>query len=114
MPLKDPLYPPANHLSVPPPGRYDEAIKHYTDALKADPENNTFCAVIYSNRSACHAGKKDWQAAFDDASESLKKDHTFLKVHAHTYTHTYTYMHTHAHMCTPVDTVTLTHPLHPS
>jgi len=61
--------------------KYDDAIKHYTEALTQDPENASFAAIIYSNRSACYAGKKDWQKAFEDANEALKKDSKFLKAY---------------------------------
>lgn len=42
---------------------YDKAIDLFTQAIKLDPSNH----VLYSNRSAAHAGKKEWQAALEDA-----------------------------------------------
>jgi tetratricopeptide (TPR) repeat protein len=61
--------------------KYDEAIKFYTEALNADPENKSFCAIIYANRSAANGFKKEWQKAYDDANEALKKDNTYLKAY---------------------------------
>lgn len=54
---------------------YDEAIKHYSEAIKLDPEN----PVYYSNRSACYASKKDWKASMDDAAQCVSKGANFIK-----------------------------------
>lgn len=54
---------------------FDEAIKHYTDAIRLNPEN----AVFYSNRSVCYASKKDWRAALEDALICVSKDSAFQK-----------------------------------
>lgn len=42
---------------------YDKAINLFSQALQLDSKNH----VLYSNRSAAHAGKKEWQAALEDA-----------------------------------------------
>lgn len=55
--------------------KYDEAILHYTDAIKEDPEN----AVYYSNRSACFFSLKKWEAAGEDATTCIQKDSSFIK-----------------------------------
>lgn len=34
-------------------GQFEEAIKHFTDAINLDPSNH----VLYSNRSASHVSK---------------------------------------------------------
>ncbi|KAK1739672.1 chaperonin CPN20 [Skeletonema marinoi] len=47
---------------------YDEAIKYYTAAISIDSKN----CVYYSNRSACHGGKGDWEKAANDAKECIK------------------------------------------
>jgi tetratricopeptide (TPR) repeat protein len=59
--------------------KYDEAIAKYTEAMDLDKDNDTFCAVLYSNRSACWAAKKDWEKAYEDAAEGVKKDIKFIK-----------------------------------
>lgn len=55
--------------------KFDEAIIHYTTAIKEDPEN----AVYYSNRSACFFSLKKWEAAGEDASTCVQKDSSFIK-----------------------------------
>jgi stress-induced-phosphoprotein 1 len=44
---------------------YDQAIALFSQAIEIDPDN----AVLYSNRSGARAGKKEWQAALDDAEK---------------------------------------------
>ncbi|CAK7229178.1 Hsp90 cochaperone [Sporothrix eucalyptigena] len=51
---------------------FDEAVQHFTDAIAIDPENH----ILYSNRSAAFASKRDWDHAFEDAEKTtqLKPD----------------------------------------
>ena len=42
---------------------YDTAINLFTEAIELDPQNH----VLFSNRSAAKAGKKQWAAALEDA-----------------------------------------------
>ena len=42
---------------------YDTAIALFTKAIGLDPQNH----VLFSNRSAAKAGKKQWAAALEDA-----------------------------------------------
>lgn len=55
--------------------KYEEAIKHYNEAIRLDPDN----AVFYSNRSACHASMQNWQQALEDALQCVAKDGNFIK-----------------------------------
>lgn len=51
---------------------FDEAVEHFTAAIAVDPENH----ILYSNRSAAYASKRDWDHAFSDAEKTtqLKPD----------------------------------------
>ncbi|KAL1887757.1 Hsp90 cochaperone [Sporothrix stenoceras] len=51
---------------------FDEAVEHFTAAIAVDPENH----ILYSNRSAAYASKRDWDHAFADAEKTtqLKPD----------------------------------------
>jgi len=44
---------------------YDKAIDLFSQAITQDPTNH----VLYSNRSAAKAGKRDWDSALADAEE---------------------------------------------
>jgi len=51
---------------------FDEAIDKFTQAIAIDPSNH----ILYSNRSAAYASKKDWENALKDAEKTteLKPD----------------------------------------
>ena len=51
---------------------YDEAIDFFSQGIAIDPNNH----VLFSNRSACHAGKQNWAQAVEDADKciSIKPD----------------------------------------
>ncbi|KAK3382565.1 hypothetical protein B0T24DRAFT_601982 [Lasiosphaeria ovina] len=51
---------------------FDEAIDKFTQAIALDPSNH----ILYSNRSAAYASKKDWDHALTDAEKTteLKPD----------------------------------------
>lgn len=44
---------------------YGTAITLFTKAIELDPQNH----VLFSNRSAAKAGRKQWAAALEDAEE---------------------------------------------
>ncbi|KAI1492581.1 hypothetical protein F5X96DRAFT_363887 [Biscogniauxia mediterranea] len=48
--------------------KFDEAIDAFTKAIELDPNNH----VLYSNRSAAYASKKDWANALKDAEKTTE------------------------------------------
>lgn len=54
---------------------FEEAIKHYSAAIKLDPKNH----VYYSNRSASYASVKKYTEAISDAKQCIRHDLTFIK-----------------------------------
>lgn len=48
-------------------GRYEEAIKHYTEAIGLDENNH----VLYSNRSAAFAKAGKYKQALEDAEKTV-------------------------------------------
>jgi len=55
--------------------KFEEAIEHYTSAIKLDPKNHVF----FSNRSASHASLKQYTEAIADAKQCIKLNLTFIK-----------------------------------
>jgi stress-induced-phosphoprotein 1 len=55
--------------------QYDEAISHYTEAIKLDPTNH----VYYSNRSSVYAAKKDFVNALKDGEKAVEINSTWSK-----------------------------------
>ncbi|EAA35312.1 TPR-like protein [Neurospora crassa] len=47
---------------------FDEAIDKFTQAIALDPSNH----ILYSNRSAAYASKKDWDNALKDAEKTTE------------------------------------------
>jgi len=54
---------------------FPEAIKHYSEAIKRQPENH----VNYSNRSACYIKLMALPEALKDADKCIELDPTFVK-----------------------------------
>ncbi|OTB19271.1 hypothetical protein K445DRAFT_192208 [Daldinia sp. EC12] len=48
--------------------KFDEAIDAFTKAISIDPNNH----ILYSNRSAAYASKKDWTNALKDAEKTTE------------------------------------------
>ncbi|KAG7133973.1 Heat shock protein sti1 like [Verticillium longisporum] len=47
---------------------FDEAVDKFTQAIAIDPTNH----ILYSNRSAAYASKKDWDHALEDAEKTVE------------------------------------------
>uniref|UniRef100_A0A915D8R7 Stress-induced-phosphoprotein 1 n=1 Tax=Ditylenchus dipsaci TaxID=166011 RepID=A0A915D8R7_9BILA len=58
-------------------GEYPAAMKHYTEAIKRNPDNH----VIYSNRAACYTKLCEFQRAVEDCDTCIKKDPNFVKAY---------------------------------
>lgn len=56
-------------------GKWDEAIKHYSDAIGIDGTNHIF----YSNRCAAYSSKGDFASAISDASTCIQIKPNFIK-----------------------------------
>lgn len=54
---------------------FEEAIEYYTQAIALDPNNH----VLYSNRSAAHAKKGDYEASLEDANKTVALNPTWAK-----------------------------------
>ncbi|XXH06174.1 Copper Transporter integral membrane protein that functions in high affinity copper transport [Hypoxylon texense] len=48
--------------------KFDEAVDAFTKAISIDPSNH----ILYSNRSAAYASKKDWANALKDAEKTTE------------------------------------------
>lgn len=57
---------------------YDKAIELFTAAITIDPSNH----VLFSNRSAAKAGKKQWATALEDAEQCIKLNQSWSKGYA--------------------------------
>ncbi|KAJ1023455.1 hypothetical protein NDA16_003072 [Ustilago loliicola] len=58
---------------------YQGAIQHYNDAIAAASSPEDAVHVLYSNRSACYAGLKDWSHALEDAEACISANPSFAK-----------------------------------
>lgn len=58
---------------------YQSAIQHYNEAIAAAASPEDAVHVLYSNRSACYAGLKDWAHALEDAESCIKTNPFFPK-----------------------------------
>ncbi|KAG1902930.1 chaperone [Suillus fuscotomentosus] len=57
---------------------YDKAIELFTAAIAIDSSNH----VLFSNRSAAKAGKKQWAGALEDAEQCVKLNQSWSKGYA--------------------------------
>ncbi|XP_051155550.1 stress-induced-phosphoprotein 1 [Leptopilina boulardi] len=56
-------------------GKYDEAVKYYTEGIAIDPSNH----VLYSNRSAAYAKAEKYNQALEDAEKTVTLQSTWAK-----------------------------------
>ncbi|XP_046473704.1 stress-induced-phosphoprotein 1 [Neodiprion pinetum] len=56
-------------------GKYDEAVKYYTEAIALDGSNH----VLYSNRSAAYAKAEKYEQALEDAAKTVELKPDWVK-----------------------------------
>ncbi|GAA6039908.1 hypothetical protein JCM8097_006794 [Rhodosporidiobolus ruineniae] len=60
-------------------GRTDEAVAKYTEAMDADPENETMRATLLSNRAAAQMRAKNYESAVADCDACLALNDGYFK-----------------------------------
>ncbi|KAF2149937.1 small glutamine-rich tetratricopeptide repeat-containing protein A [Myriangium duriaei CBS 260.36] len=60
-------------------GRYQDAVRVYTEALEVDPSNKGTNSKILQNRALCNTKLKEWTKAIEDCDKALKLDPTYTK-----------------------------------
>ncbi|KAI9909127.1 hypothetical protein PsorP6_015172 [Peronosclerospora sorghi] len=60
-------------------GKYQDAVRFYSEAVQLDPQHEDYCAIIYSNRSAAQMGLGRYHTAMLDCNEALRRKPTFAR-----------------------------------
>jgi len=62
-------------------GKFDDALKLYTEALEVDLNNKLFKAVLYTNRATVLAKLNRLQDAIENCNNAIKLDDTYIKAY---------------------------------
>ena len=62
-------------------GKHQEAIEHWTEALKQDSNAKAFNAKLYCNRAAAYSTLSQHQKAVADCNQALALDGKYLKAY---------------------------------
>jgi DnaJ family protein C protein 7 len=60
-------------------GKFQEAVKTYTQALEVDPSNKSTNSKILQNRALCYTRIKKWTEAITDCDKALELDPGYTK-----------------------------------
>ena len=62
-------------------GRWQEAIRLYTDALEIDPANRGTNSKLLQNRAMCRIKLKEYESAVADCESAVKLDPKYIRAH---------------------------------
>lgn len=62
-------------------GKWEDAVRLYTDALEIDPTNRSINSKLVQNRAMCRIKLKDFDTAIEDCERAIKLDSKYVKAH---------------------------------
>lgn len=62
-------------------GKYEDALKLYTEALEVDLNNKFFKAVLYTNRATVLAKINRLPEAIENCTKAIELDDTYIKAY---------------------------------
>lgn len=62
-------------------GKWEDAVRLYTDALEIDPTNRSINSKLLQNRAMCRIKLKDFDTAISDCDRAIKFDSKYVKAH---------------------------------